>query len=478
MYRMSREGGSQRSVNIWPGFVDGLASLLLVVMFVLMVFVIAQFFLSAALSGRDEALQQLQERVDELSELLSLERDANAELRLNVAQLSSQLQSSVSKREDLQQQLASLTDRNEQLEQNLQQTEQLAEERKEELEQAYETIEADEDKIQAQLNEIATLRSLREELRQEVTTLENTLAALEQEAEKREQQIESLQESLEEQQLTAEERQERIEQLLARLAAERRSAQTRQTEISQLEDELAQQRSAAQDLEQQLSRTQEQLQQAQQLSDDQQARLDMLNSQLASLRRQVARLNAALDAAQERNEAKDVRIANLSERLNEALANKVQELARYRSEFFGRLREVLGDKENIRVVGDRFVFQSEVLFDSGSATLGPAGREQIRQLADTLKGIIDEIPDNIDWILRVDGHTDDRPIRTGRFPSNWELSTARATEVVKFLIDQGIPPDRLAATGFGEYQPIADAGAEGEEALRKNRRIEFKLTTK
>ncbi|WP_242480389.1 peptidoglycan -binding protein [Rhodovibrio sodomensis] len=476
MYRMDRGGGSQRSVNIWPGFVDGLASLLLVVVFVLMVFVIAQFFLSAALSGRDEALQQLQERVDELSELLSLERDANADLRLNVAQLSSQLQSSVSKREDLQQQLASLSDRNEQLKQQLQQTEQLAKQRKQELEQAYQTIEADKDTIQAQLNQLATLRSLRDELRNEVTTLENTLAALEEAAKKRQQKIESLQQNLEQQQLTAEQRQQRLEQLLARLAAERRSAQTKQTEISQLEDQLAQQRSTAQKLQSQLAQTQEQLQQAQALSQDQQARLDMLNSQLASLRRQVARLNAALEAEEARNKQKEVRIANLSERLNEALANKVQELARYRSEFFGRLREVLGDNENIRVVGDRFVFQSEVLFDSGSATLGQDGRQQIRQLADTLKGIIAEIPDNIDWILRVDGHTDDRPIETSRFPSNWELSTARAVEVVKFLIGQGIPPDRLAATGFGEYQPIAEG--DSPEALRKNRRIEFKLTTK
>ncbi|MBK1697303.1 hypothetical protein CKO21_08580 [Rhodovibrio salinarum] len=473
---MDRTGGSQRSVNIWPGFVDGLASLLLVVVFVLMVFVIAQFFLSAALSGRDEALQQLQERVDELSELLSLERDANADLRLNVAQLSGQLQSSVSKREDLQQQLASLSDRNDRLQQQLQESEQVAEERKQELQQAYQTIDADKDKIQTQLNELATLRSLRDELRNEVTTLENTLAALEQEAEKRQDQIESLQQNLEEQQLTAEERQERIEQLLARLAAARRSSQTQETEISRLQDELAKQRSTAQEMESQLSQTREQLQQAQSLSQDQQARLDMLNSQLASLRRQVARLNAALEAEEARNEAKDVRIANLSERLNEALANKVQELARYRSEFFGRLREVLGDNENIRVVGDRFVFQSEVLFDSGSARLGPDGRQQIRQLADTLNDITQEIPDNIDWILRVDGHTDDRPIQTGRFPSNWELSTARATEVVKFLIGQGIPPDRLAATGFGEYQPIAKD--DSPDALRKNRRIEFKLTTK
>lgn len=476
MYRMDRTGGSQRSVNIWPGFVDGLASLLLVVVFVLMVFVIAQFFLSAALSGRDEQLAQLQDRVDELTQLLSLERDANADLRLNVAQLSSQLQSSVAKREDLQAQLASLKDRNEQLSGELQQVEKLAEERKQELAEAYETIDADKEKIQAQLNEIATLRSLREELRKEVTTLENTLAALEEEAEKKERKIATLQEELQEQELSAEERKQRIEQLLARLAAQRQAANAKETRISELEDKLAEQRSTAQELKSQLSSTREQLSQAQRMTDEQQARIDMLNSQLASLRRQVARLNAALEAAEQENEAKQVRIANLSERLNEALANKVQELARYRSEFFGRLREVLGDNENIRVVGDRFVFQSEVLFDTGSAQLGPGGREQIRQLADTLKGIIAEIPDDINWILRVDGHTDRRPIRTQKFPSNWELSTARAVEVVKFLIDQGIPADRMAATGFGEYQPIADPGT--EDALRKNRRIEFKLTQK
>jgi chemotaxis protein MotB len=476
MYRMDRTGGSQRSVNIWPGFVDGLASLLLVVVFVLMVFVIAQFFLSAALSGRDEQLAQLQERVDELTQLLSLERDANADLRLNVAQLSSQLQSSVAKREDLQAQLSSLQSRNEKLSGELDRTERLAAERKQELQEAYETIDADKEKIQAQLNEIATLRSLREELRKEVTTLENTLAALEEEAEKKEQTIATLQEELEEQELSAEERKQRIEQLLARLAAQRQAANAKATKISELEDKLAEQRSTAQELESQLSSTRERLNEAQRMTDEQQARIDMLNSQLASLRRQVARLNAALEAAEQENEAKQVRIANLSERLNEALANKVQELARYRSEFFGRLREVLGDNENIRVVGDRFVFQSEVLFDSGSAQLGPGGRDQIRRLADTLQGIIQEIPEDINWILRVDGHTDRRPIQTQKFPSNWELSTARAVEVVKFLIDQGIPADRIAATGFGEYQPIADPGT--EDALRKNRRIEFKLTQK
>lgn len=474
MYRMDRTGGSQRSVNIWPGFVDGLASLLLVVVFVLMVFVIAQFFLSAALSGRDEALQQLERRVTELSDLLSLERDANAELRLNVAQMSSQLQSSVQKREDLQARLSALSDRNAELTDRLQQTQQTAEERAEELKQAYQTIDADQDKIRAQLSEISTLRSLRDELRKEVTTLENTLAALEQEAQKRREQIASLQDEVQRQELSAEERKQRIEQLLARLAAERRTADMKDVEIAELENQLAERRSQANRLQGQLEETRQELQSTSELSQEQQARIDMLNSQLSSLRRQVARLNAALEAAEAKNEAKDVKIANLSDRLNAALATKVQELARYRSEFFGRLRQVLGDRENIRIVGDRFVFQSEVLFDSGSAQLGQGGERQIRRLADTLKDIMAEIPDDINWILRVDGHTDRRPIQTEKFPSNWELSTARAVEVVKFLIDQGIPAGRLAAAGFGEYQPLDTDGTEA--ALRRNRRIEFKLT--
>jgi chemotaxis protein MotB len=151
----------------------------------------------------------------------------------------------------------------------------------------------------------------------------------------------------------------------------------------------------------------------------------------------------------------------------------VQELARYRSEFFGRLREVLGERSDIRIVGDRFVFQSEVLFDTGEATLNPAGEAQLASFADTLREIAGSIPAEIDWILRVDGHTDVRPISSARFPSNWELSTARATEVVKYLISRGIPPRRLVAAGFGEYQPLEPGNT--EEAYRRNRRIEFKL---
>ena len=200
----------------------------------------------------------------------------------------------------------------------------------------------------------------------------------------------------------------------------------------------------------------------------------MLNRQIAAMRQQLARLAAALEASEAKSKEQNVQIVNLGKRLNAALASRVEELARYRSEFFGRLREALGDIEGVRIEGDRFVFQSEVLFPSASADLAPQGQTQIAQLATTLKQVAARIPPEIDWVLRVDGHTDRLPIRTAQFPSNWELSAARAISVVKFLIGLGLPPHRLAATGFAQHRPI-DAG-NTPEALSRNRRIEFKLT--
>ena len=204
------------------------------------------------------------------------------------------------------------------------------------------------------------------------------------------------------------------------------------------------------------------------------ARVALLSRQIAALRQTLARLATALEASEAKSRAQNVAIINLGKRLNAALASKVEELSRYRSEFFGKLREVLGDHKNIRIVGDRFVFQSEVLFDSGSAELADIGRRQIERLAATLKDIAKRIPDDVDWVLRVDGHTDRIPIKTARFPSNWELSTGRAISVVRHLIEVGIPANRLAATGFGEYQPIDPGG--DQRAYRRNRRIELKLT--
>ena len=204
------------------------------------------------------------------------------------------------------------------------------------------------------------------------------------------------------------------------------------------------------------------------------AALELANRQLAELRQQLASLNKALEASEAANSDQKNVIFELEKRLNQALAAKTLELARYRSEFFGRLREALGNRDDIGIVGDRFVFQSEVLFASGEATLGPAGRQQLARFADTLTEVAADIPPDVKWILRVDGHTDKRPISSDRFPTNWELSTARATEVVRYLIRQGIPPGRLMAAGFGEFHPIAEGNTRDE--LRRNRRIEFRLT--
>jgi len=199
-----------------------------------------------------------------------------------------------------------------------------------------------------------------------------------------------------------------------------------------------------------------------------------LEDQLARLNDELAKISGALNAAEQQTGSQQGEIESLSAQLAQALASQVEQLAGYRSEFFGRLRELLGDQEGIEIVGDRFVLQSEILFPSGEADLGNGGRLELMRLAAMLRQISAEIPSDIDWVIRVGGHTDVRPISTPEFPSNWALSAARALEVVMFLSDEGIPPERLMAAGFGEFQP-RDNGAD-DDALARNRRIEFKLT--
>ena len=376
----------QSAINYWPGFVDALAALLVVVVFLIMVFALAQFFLSEALSGRDDALSKLNRQVDELARMLDLERSANTELRLSVSQLSAQLQSSISERDTLTSRLTFI--------EGLLET--ARQENADQLAALRAQASADQETIEAQRRDLARFKA-------DIEERENRLAEITQRA------------------LTAE------------------TSFVEQRDISQkAQDQVA-----------------------------------LLNQQLAALRNQLAALNDALEASEAKNREQEVQIVNLGSRLNEALATKVQELARYRSEFFGRLREVLGDRTDIRIEGDRFVFQSEVLFGSGQAALNPEGEGQLRQLAEALVQIAADIPDDIDWILRVDGHTDERPISTARFPSNWELASARAISVVKFLVQLGIPPENLVAAGFGQFQPID--GRQNEIAYRRNRRIEFKL---
>jgi chemotaxis protein MotB len=210
------------------------------------------------------------------------------------------------------------------------------------------------------------------------------------------------------------------------------------------------------------------------LSRQQVSQIALLNQQISALRRQLAAIEDALEVSEKRDRESQAKIADLGQRLNVALAQRVQELQRYRSEFFGRLREILGNRPEIRIVGDRFVFQSEVFFDRGAAGLRNEARPELDKLASALLELEKQIPNDIPWVLRVDGHTDTRPIATAQFPSNWEISAARAISVVQYLISRGLKPDRLVAAGFGEFQPLDTSGS--DEAFSRNRRIELKLT--
>jgi chemotaxis protein MotB len=350
------------SDNTWPGFVDALSTMLLVIMFLLSMFVLAQFFLGQALSGRDEALEQLHSQVAELGNLLRLEREAGQELRFNIGQLSTSLQAANMDKEDLVRQVTNLNA----------------------------------DLVDAN----------------------------------------------------------------ARIDAMQQSGDDTS---QQLDDYKARYATSAENLETQTK-----------LTAQAQRAVERLTASITALRQQLSRIEAILEASELKDKEQQAIIANLGKRLNAALAAKVEELAGFRSEFYGRLRQLLGNRGDVRVEGDRFIFQSELLFGSGSAELGVAGQQGLAQFAQTLLDISATIPPDIKWILRVDGHTDKQPIATTRFPSNWELSTARAISVVKFLVAQGVPSNKLAATGFGEFQPLDNANT--PQAFIKNRRIEMRLT--
>ncbi len=418
MLAQARRGRS--AVNIWPGFVDALATLLMVIIFLLMIFVVAQFYLNDALVGRDRALDKLNAQISELAELLSLERRASRDLRNNVAQISAELQSSLAERDNLSTQLSTLLG----------------------VQESLKTVQAD----------LVDVRAERDALIAERGALSGEL--------------ENTYKNLEDANRTISVDKEKIEVQLKKLA----SLQQDIVALQALRDELTKRvDKAVRDAES----SAKSLGEERKISLAAKAQVALLNRQLAALRRQVATLNEALEASEVRDKESQVKIANLGQRLNAALASKVQELARYRSEFFGRLRQVLGNRRDIQIVGDRFVFQSEVLFASGSDELAPIGKLQMAKLGKTLLEITRKIPSDINWILRVDGHTDRVPIKTRRFPSNWELSTARAISVVKFLASQGIPASRFAAAGFGEFQPLDPRN--DEFAYRRNRRIELKL---
>ncbi|MBT8113712.1 MAG: peptidoglycan -binding protein [Gammaproteobacteria bacterium] len=338
---------SRRTVNIWPGFVDALAALLMVIIFLLLIFSIGQFYLSDALSGKEKTLIKLDRQVVKLADLLALEKTTSADLQETVGELRAQLSSKSRKNELLQADVDMLMEMRDQLEKDM-------------------------------ANFVTKLHENDATLRAEKEVSAKSLAQIE-----------------------------------------------------------------------------------------------ILNRQVKALREQLGTVSKALGLELDVETAS---IESLAERLNVALAEKAQELARYRSDFFGRLREVLGENPNIQIVGDRFVLQSELLFESGSADLGEKGKAQVKKLSETLNSVASSIPDDIEWIVRIDGHTDKRSINTKEYPSNWELSTARALAIVRYMVAQDVPAKRLAATGFGEFHPLDDETT--EEAYTKNRRIEIKLTSR
>jgi chemotaxis protein MotB len=368
-----RRRGHTTTLDAWPGYVDALSTLLMVVMFVLLVFVLAQAFLSVSLSGKDTELQRLNAQIAQLSDMLSLEKSRSADLTLSLAGLNKAVQDAQTERDGLRQQLA------------------------------------------AAQTALAAAQTQASALHDQTTTLFAQLSDAQTEA---------------------------------KSAATRMQAlQTQAAAAAGATDTIA----------------------------ANQAQIKLLNQQLAQLRLQLASVSAALDLSKTSDTAKTAQIKDLTTRLNLALANRVQQLERYRSEFFGKLREVLKNVPGVSIVGDRFVFQSEVLFPVGSADLSGPGEDQLRKLATTLLQISKQIPPGLHWILRVDGHADRQQLSgTGQFKSNWELSAERAINVVRFLIAQGVPATRLAATAFGDTQPIAPGGTQADYA--RNRRIELRLT--
>ncbi|ROR34233.1 peptidoglycan -binding protein [Inmirania thermothiophila] len=444
MFTLARRGG--RSVNVWPGFVDALASVLLVFVFLLLLFVLAQFYLTGVIAARDRALDRLQRNIAELAETLALERERRAGLEESLAEVQARLQATLAERERLAGRLRLTTARAEQAEARIAELERR-------LAEAERTVAADRETIELRLREIASLQA--------------DIAALRQVREELERRVGILAAALEERGRTLGALRERSRQLEARLAEAEERTLLAQREVERRDIRIG-------ELAAEIAARDRALAEEQRLSAEARNQVALLNQQIAALRAQIAELEAALDLAQGTMERQKVEIAELGRKLNLALARRVQELARYRSEFFGRLREVLGEHPGIRIVGDRFVFASEIFFDTASAALREEGKRQLARLAATLKDVAARIPPEIDWVLRIDGHTDRRPIHTAEFPSNWELSTARALAVVRFLTAQGIPAHRLVAAGFGEHRPIDPADT--PEAWARNRRIEIKLT--
>ena len=413
--------------NVWPGYVDALSALLMVVIFVVLIFTLTQFLLSEILSGKESELVSLHQRMDELVELLGLEKEQNEGLKTEIASLSAVIRDITHEKESLSSRMSELTERSE----------------------------LDKTEIKRQLLLIASLQEDIDALRLMRQELEANVGQL----------AEALSEKTNELGILR----DRTMSLEARLADEKERTVLAQKTIDQRDIRI-------QALIALVGKQEEALDNERQLSQSTRAELVLLNEQITNLKKQLEEISLALKVAESEKSIQAVELEELGKRLNIILAQRVNQLEQYRSEFFGRLREILGDSPYIRIEGDRFVLQAELLFKSGSADLGEEGKKHLIQIADILQNLSKRFPDDLNWILRIDGHTDRIPIHTPLFPSNWELSTARAVSVVRFLANNGIPENRMAATGFSKFHPIDQA--ETLEAYQKNRRIEMKLTAR
>lgn len=423
----SRYHSSQQSSSIWPGYVDAMSSLLMVVIFVLLIFTFSQFILSYILSGQNNELASLHAQIAEITKLLGLEESKNKKMASQIASLSSEVELLTQDRSHLRAEVDDLMGQNE-IE-------------KSKVKNQLETIAS----LQQDINALQTLRrELEEKVAQTIVKLEG------------------------EQQLTMSLR-DRSKVLQAKLATEEEKTLLAQQDIEQRDIRI-------QALSALVTDQQESIASEQQLTADARAEVALLKEQLSLLHSQLKEISNALAISEATRESQEEKIKDLGERLNVELARKVNELERYRSDFFGRLRKTIGDNPVIRIEGDRFMLQAELLFSSGTAELGEEGRVQLQQVAALLLEIIPTIPDDLPWILRVDGHTDRVPMHSEKFASNWELSMARAVSVVRFLAGQGIAEERMAAAGFSKFHPIVEGDT--EEAYRKNRRIEIKLTSR
>ncbi len=459
----------------WPGYVDALSTLLMVIIFVLLVFVLAQAFLSVALTGRDKQLDRVNRQLAEVSDMLSLERARSTDLQQSIAQLNRDLAATSVARDALTQQLAATK---EQAERATADRDALRLERaqlSQQLADAALQLQSGAARTERLQKDLAAATGRTDAASQETARVATQLADTRRQLASAQAQLAEMQKQIAELDQTVKTDKETISARLSDLAklAEQNRA------LAALRDELekqAQEQAARTMTEAQRSAAIEaQLSSEKLLGDSARAQIALLNRQVDELKAQLTTVAKALDVAQTQGKDKDTQIANLGQKLNMALATKVEELQRYRSEFFGKLRDVLANRPGIQIVGDRFVFQSEVLFPVGSAELTPAGQAGITALAITIKDIAAEIPPDVKWIMRIDGHTDRQPIRPGfPFASNWELSTARAITVVKLLIADGVPAEHLAATGFADNEPLDPADT--PDAYAKNRRIELRLT--